>query len=106
MYNADSFHEWEEPISEGLKSFFIRMLKSRGNYEDAYMVEEECGANKYPMWQFRSLYEIMHSTIGPDNLNEWLMVFGIYGIVAENAMLPGKIYVAFNPEDLTIIDNE
>jgi hypothetical protein len=106
LYNSATFHEWEAEIEEGLKEYFIRKLNKKGLTREAETMQEECGENGYNMWTLRDLYEIMSHTLTPAVLNEWLTIYGINGIKAENAMLEGSIYVAFDPEDIKILDTE
>jgi hypothetical protein len=106
LYNIGNFHEWGAEISEELKEYFIRKLNKKGLTREAETMQEECGENGYSMWTMRDLYEILSHTLTAPVLNDWLMIAGINGIKANNAMLEGSIYVAFDPEDLKILDTE
>lgn len=109
LYNTSTYAHWDEPIEESFKKFLIRKLNKDGREKEATMVEDECGneENRLPMWTTRSAYEILTDILGSDKeASEWFCIGGVNGVIAENAMLKGTIYVAFDDDDIKILEVE
>jgi hypothetical protein len=109
LYNTNSYAQWDDPIEDNFKQFLIRKLNKAGKTDNAETVEAECGneENGYDMWTTKEAYEILSGMLGSDKeASEWFAIGGINGIIAKNASLPGTIYVAFDEDDIKILDVE
>lgn len=100
------FIEWEEPIPHELYQRVYNNLFKLNKEDEAEELKNEI--EEYSdMWTARNLYEWLSHVVGSTkNASQFLYNNHVNGIIVEDTVRGGKIYVAFSDEVVKIINRE
>lgn len=106
LYDLDNYYEWESPTPEQVyERIYIKLQKYNYNKdaEEMKQEQEEYGET----WEIKSLYSWLTTVLkSAPTVTEWLNIAGISGVIAEDIHGRGKIYVAFDDDNIKIIEKE
>lgn len=104
LLGLEKFFKWDQPITDELYYKVLRRLDYLGEDEAKEQIETEY--EEYAdMWTMESLYSYLTDILGTQkDASNFLVFCDVNGIIAENPMLDGKIYVSFRDEIIKIDD--
>lgn len=106
LYDLNNFYDWESQTSdEAYNRIYVKLNKY--NYQkDADEMKQE--ADEYgENWTIKGLYHWLSVVLKSEQrTTEWLNLAGISGVMEDDLHGRGKIYVAFDDDNIKIVDKE
>jgi hypothetical protein len=105
LVGLDYFMPWDDQIDHSIYSQVYNSLIKLNKGNDAEQMKQE--VEEYDMWTGRNLYEWLSHVVGsPKNASSFLYKNHVNGIVVDDTVRGGKIYVAFSDQIVKIINRE
>ncbi|MFW6219269.1 MAG: hypothetical protein ACOC33_00245 [bacterium] len=99
-----NYFDWEQEMPQFAYDSTIEELRDMGKDENADELVEDFESYG-DLWSIRSLYEWLTYVVGGEReASEFLFNIGIDGVIGQSPIHEGDVYVAFNDENIKIIN--